>query len=194
DFGGKGNAKYLFTFFGGVNRPLLERVKTGVAFIGGGGIRDAQVMLENQSFEGWDGKGPGKLKGDAIDMTSRVVNLADVVEVYHRAGDVDAARDVARQRSGSQFDPDVVAAFCDEAELVFSDLDGATTWDAIIAAEPALQPTLTDEQFCTALDAIADFTDVKSPYTLGHSRGVAELVAEAGRTMNLAADEVEQLR
>ena len=218
DFGGKGSAKYLFTFFGGVNRPLLERARTGVEFITAGGFRDAQIMLDNhwfaardlcvrvglgedvqesvhQSFERWDGKGPRKLKGDAIDMTSRVVNLADVVEVYHRAaGDVDAAREVARQRSGSQFDPDLVEAFCDDAELLFSDLDVATTWDAIIAAEPSLQPSLTDEQFCTALDAIADFTDVKSPYTLGHSRGVAELVAEAGRAMNLPADEVEQLR
>jgi HD-GYP domain-containing protein (c-di-GMP phosphodiesterase class II) len=216
DIGGKDTLKYMRTYFGGVNRPVLERVKVGAAFITGG-FRDASVMLQNhwyaandlcirlglgddvresvhQSFERWDGKGPGKLKADAIDITSRIVQLADVVEVFHRAVGVDAARDVARERSGTQFDPGLVDSFCRDADLVFSDLDAATTWDAIIDAEPALQPALTDEEFCIALDALADFTDVKSPYTLGHSRGVAELVAGAARAMNLASDEVEQLR
>jgi HD-GYP domain-containing protein (c-di-GMP phosphodiesterase class II) len=83
---------------------------------------------------------------------------------------------------------------CEEAELVFSDLDSATTWDAVIAAEPVLQPMLSDDEFCTALEAIADFTDVKSPYTLGHSRAVAELVAEAARVFGLPEAEVEQAR
>jgi len=217
DFGGKGAMKYNFTYFGGVGRPILERAKTGVSFITAGGYRDAMVMLDNhwfaakdlctrvglgedvqesvhQSFERWDGKGPGKLKGDAIDVTSRIVNLADVVEVYHRAGGVDAARDVARDRSGTQFDPDLVDAFSKDAELVFSDLDATTTWDAIIGAEPALQPALTDEEFCVALEALADFTDVKSPYTLGHSRGVAELVVDAARVVHFPTDDVEQVR
>ena len=211
-----GSAKYMATYFGGVGRPLLERARTGVAFMAGG-FRDAQVMLDNhwyaardlcvrvglgedvqesvhQSFERWDGKGPRKLKGDSIDVTSRIVNLADVVEVYHRAGGVDAARDVARDRRGTQFDPDLVDSFSKDAELVFSDLDATTTWDAIIGAEPSLQPALTDEEFCVALDAIADFTDVKSPYTLGHSRRVAELAEAAARHMGMAADEVELVR
>src|SRR5207253_3766599 len=80
------------------------------------------------------------------------------------------------------------------SDLVFSDLDLTTSWDAIIAAEPALQPALTDDEFCVALDAIADFTDVKSPYTLGHSRGVAELAEAGARHMGMAADEVELVR
>ena len=40
-------------------------------------------------------------------------------------------------------------------------------------------------QFDAALAAIADFVDLKSPYTLGHSRGVAELAAEAGALLGL---------
>ena len=39
-----------------------------------------------------------------------------------------------------------------------------------------------------ALDAIAAFVDLKSPYFLGHSQAVAELVAEAGATLGLAGD------
>ena len=45
-------------------------------------------------------------------MPARLVNLADVVEVYHRTGGVEAAVAVARERSGTQFDPALVDVFC----------------------------------------------------------------------------------
>ena len=44
------------------------------------------------------------------------------------------------------------------------------------------------------LPAVADFVDLKSPYTLGHSRAVAELAAAAGTTAGHAADDVRTLR
>jgi HD-GYP domain-containing protein (c-di-GMP phosphodiesterase class II) len=46
----------------------------------------------------------------------------------------------------------------------------------------------------TALRAVADFTDLKIPYTIGHSTGVAELAAEAGRQWKLSESEVTTLR
>ena len=46
----------------------------------------------------------------------------------------------------------------------------------MIAAEPALAPVLSGEQLDAALLAIADFVDLKSPYTLGHASAVADLV------------------
>ena len=39
---------------------------------------------------------------------------------------------------------------------------------------------LATSEFDRALEAIANFVDLKSPYTLGHSRAVADLAAEAG--------------
>lgn len=44
-----------------------------------------------ESFERWDGKGAFGAKGEEILLTSRLVNLGDVVEVFHRAGGIDAA-------------------------------------------------------------------------------------------------------
>jgi HD-GYP domain-containing protein (c-di-GMP phosphodiesterase class II) len=55
----------------------------------------------------------------------------------------------------------------------------------VIAAEPTLATVISDEQFDDALTAIADFVDLKSPYTIGHSRGVAELAAAAARIYGL---------
>src|SRR5438876_8469366 len=112
-----------------------------------------------QTFERWDGKGvPKGARGEQILLTSRLVALADVVEVFHRAGGTDAAVAVARQRRGTQFDPRVVDLFAGQAESVFVGLDEASGWDAVIGAEPAGTRRLTGPEFDLALEAIADFT------------------------------------
>jgi HD-GYP domain-containing protein (c-di-GMP phosphodiesterase class II) len=46
----------------------------------------------------------------------------------------------------------------------------------------------------TMARAFADFTDLKSPYTTGHSRGVAELADGGARNANLTEPEVTGLR
>jgi HD-GYP domain-containing protein (c-di-GMP phosphodiesterase class II) len=146
-------------------------------------------------FERWDGKGdPGVLSGQAISRPVRVVQVADVVEVFHRDGGIDAAVALARQRSGTQFDPAIVECFCDAADDLLAPLAEATSWDAVIDAQPGLGRTLSDRELDDALEAIADFADLKSPYTLGHSRGVADLAAEAGRRCGLADEELSELR
>jgi HD-GYP domain-containing protein (c-di-GMP phosphodiesterase class II)/DNA-binding CsgD family transcriptional regulator len=106
----------------------------------------------------------------------------------------DAAVAVARERAGTQFDPAVVETFVDEATSVFAEVDAVKTWDAVIAAEPALETRLTDKEFGAALEAIADFTDLKSPYTIGHSRGVADLAEDAARAHGLDEGETTTVR
>ena len=57
-------------------------------------------------------------------------------------------------------------------------LDGLDdAWDAVVASEPSTPRRIADLD--RALEAVADFTDLKSPYVLGHSRRVAELAASA---------------
>ena len=201
----------------GARRPLIQRARTGIAFLGDG-RRAVQDMVENhwvatkdlaaglelgdevrdslyQTFERWDGKGaPAEAKGAQIRVAARLVNLADVVEVFHRAGGVEAAMAVARERSGTQFDPELVDLFCAEASGVFAELDEVTSWDAVIAAEPALALVLSDAQLDASLEAMADFVDIKSPWTIGHSRGVATLAAEAARGHGLSDDDVALVR
>src|SRR5207302_3206168 len=80
---------------------------------------------------------PKGVRGEQILLTSRLVALADVVEVFHRAGGTDAAVAVARQRRGTQFDPQVVDVFTGQAASVLAGLDEASSWDAVIGAEPA---------------------------------------------------------
>ena len=120
--------------------------------------------------------------------------LAEFVEVAHRVGGVPAAAELARKRSGKQFDPAAAACLCDDPETVLGGLDGVDTWDAVISAEPALAVVLSGERFDAALTAIANFVDLKSPYTLGHARAVADLAGAAGSHLGLDESERRTLR
>jgi HD-GYP domain-containing protein (c-di-GMP phosphodiesterase class II) len=64
----------------------------------------------------------------------------------------------------------------------------------VIAAEPALAMELSPDQLDRALAAIANFVDLKSPFTLGHSVAVAELAEDAGRRLGLPPEQVLALR
>jgi HD-GYP domain-containing protein (c-di-GMP phosphodiesterase class II) len=69
-----------------------------------------------------------------------------------------------------------------------------STWDEVIALDPQLGAALTDEQLDRALAAFADFSDLKVPLRLGHSRAVAELATQATATLGLPADQVVIVR
>ena len=161
DFGrSRQAAAFMLRNVGGPGRPLVERARVGVAFLGDG-RRAIESLAENhyratdelalrlrlsdevreslrQSYERWDGKGAYKLKGEEIARSSRLMNLADVVEVFQRTRGLEAAIGVARERSGTQFDPALVELFCERAPELFEELDSATSWAAVIDAEPSL--------------------------------------------------------
>ena len=159
------------------------------------GLPEPVLNALGHAYETWDGRGwPGELSGDEVPLAARVAQLAEFVEVAHRAGGVEGARRLARQRAGTQFDPVLSQLLCDEADAILSGLDDVDTWDAVIAAEPALAVVLSSDRFDAALLAIATFVDLKSPYSLGHSRAVADLVAAAGAQLNLDGGELRTLR
>ena len=69
-----------------------------------------------------------------------------------------------------------------------------SVWDAAMAAEPGPRPEISHDRIDVCLSAVADFADLKSMWTIGHSRGVAELAGHAGRMAGLPAGEVDLLR
>ena len=84
---------------------------------------DARTGIE-QSYARWDGKGvPVGLAGDAIALSARVSRVAVTAEVFHRTGGVDAAVEVVKERSGGNFDPQVVEAITRDPGPLFEDLD-----------------------------------------------------------------------
>lgn len=195
----------------GAGHPVLHRFRIGLNFaLSGHKELDGMVARHSEmaqslaasvglpapvqeavacAYEQWDGKGwPGNVKGDAIPIAARVSHFAEFIEVAHRSGGTDVAVDLAHRLSGSQFDPNVASLFAAEAEDIVGDLDGASTWGEVIAAEPTLTRPLSPNELDAAFGAIADFVDLKSPFLLGHGRAVGQLVKDASVPVGLDAE------
>jgi HD-GYP domain-containing protein (c-di-GMP phosphodiesterase class II) len=90
--------------------------------------------------------------------------------------------------------PWVVKLFCRDANALFAGLESAGNWEQVLAAEPSLAVTITEEKFESALEAIGDFADLKSPWRIGHARAVSALAAEAAGHYGLPEGETVILR
>ncbi len=204
-------------FIGGVGRPLLERFRIGIEFARWG-YKEVAAMVDGHaalargfaeelgfpadvveavgsSYEQWDGKGwPGAVKGEDVPLAARIAAVAEFTEAAFRAGGIDAATAIARKQGGKQFDPKLADLIESNAEEIFAGLESVNSWAVVIDGEPSLSRPLTEDEFDSALEAVANFVDLKSPYTLGHSVAVADLAEAAGRHAGLAAHEVRTLR
>jgi len=192
----------------GAGNPPLHRFRIGLEFVLWGhrdvdnmiashaalaqdlakrlGLQENTVRAIGAAYEHWDGSGwPGKLVGAAIPLASRIASLAEFVEVAHRSRGLTGAVEVARGRSARQFDPKVAATLVDNATEILDDLDGVRAWSGVIQSEPSLAVMLDADAFDAALLAVADFVDLKSPYTLGHSGAVAALAEAAATALGL---------
>jgi HD-GYP domain-containing protein (c-di-GMP phosphodiesterase class II) len=179
----------------GIKRGLMSHCLTTAQMAERLGLGADVSDALRQMFTRWDGQGvPGDVSGSAIAFSMRLFHLADTVEVFHRTAGVDAAIAVARERRGKQLDPSVVDAFCSLAPEVLGDSSTEPDWSLILANEPALQTRLSERELDAALEAVADFTDLRSPVRAGHSRGVADLVARAATRTGLPQQDLVALR
>jgi HD-GYP domain-containing protein (c-di-GMP phosphodiesterase class II) len=148
-----------------------------------------------QAFERWDGKGvPGNVGNEKVAPAIRLVGLADNIEAFHHAGGAQVAIAVARERRGTQFDPDLVDCFCDHADTILDRLGELSAWDEVIALDPALGAPMDEDLFDEALATFGDFADLKDPMRTGHSRSVASLAGAAASVLGLAPGEVTNVR
>jgi HD-GYP domain-containing protein (c-di-GMP phosphodiesterase class II)/DNA-binding CsgD family transcriptional regulator len=159
------------------------------------GLPGAVARVVPQVHERWDGKGlPLGLAGEVLATGARVIAVADQVEIFHRMDGREATRAMLRRRAGGWFDPGVVDACARHFDDICAELEAGSVWDAVLAAEPSPAVTLSETRIDDLAEAIADVVDLKSPWFLGHSRGVAELAAAAASTLGLDAGEAAAIR
>jgi HD-GYP domain-containing protein (c-di-GMP phosphodiesterase class II) len=141
-------------------------------------------------FEHWDGSGfPDGRVGAQIPVPARFAQLSyDALLLHEHLGGIGRIS----RLTGACYDPDVVALLRanDTAEVA----EIVSPWEAVLAAEPGGSAPLDSVQLDGACEAAADFADLKSPWLLGHSRGVAELAEAAAWRAGLDAAAVAGLR
>jgi len=104
------------------NHPFIESL---VADVKDYGILEMSSVIALSHHERWDGTGyPEGTKGDAIPVEARITSIADVYDAlsstrsYKEPYPEEKCREIIREGSGTQFDPDVVSAFFDSIDEV----------------------------------------------------------------------------
>ena len=153
-------------------------------------LPDSVSAAVHAVFERWDGSGfPDGLAGAQIPVPARFAQLSyDALLLHEHRGGIDGIARLA----GACYDPDLAVLLKgdDTAEVT----EVVSPWEEVLAAEPCGPTPLDSRQLDGACEAAADFADLKSPWLLGHSRGVAELAEAAAWRAGLDASRVAGLR
>lgn len=148
-----------------------------------------------QCHEQWDGGGrPRGLKGEQLSIAVRLFHMAHDADIFHRLGGVEAAMAVARQRGGKVYDPRIAERFCTVAGNYLRRLPSEATWETLMAAEPEPVRLLSPLELDAMTETVANFVDLRSEYTFGHSRGVASLAEAGARRLGLPEAETVAVR
>ncbi len=168
-----------------ISQNIAQRLQLG---------SDVDIAL-GQLYERWDGRGiPGRVKGEALTKSIRLLHIAQDAEVFYRMGGPSTALHAARQRANHLYDPEIVDYFCQHAGNLLETLEGNEIWDSVLAIEPKPHRTLSEPEIDTAARAIADFTDLRSRFSRGHSSAVAALAFAAAQHLHLPPQEAIRIR
>jgi HD-GYP domain-containing protein (c-di-GMP phosphodiesterase class II) len=171
-------------------RSLAQHCEVGARLAARMDLGETVCTALAHAYERWDGAGhPAGLRGDDVPMAVRVVSVARDAELWTRRAGWPVTVEVLARRRGRGYDPAVVDAVAGGGEHWLAEV--AEDPDALVLdSEPAPVVTIDDDRLDAALAAVADFTDIKSPWLRGHSTGVAELAVVAAAAAGLS--EVER--
>lgn len=108
-----------------------------------GAIMEKARIIAKQHHEKWDGTGYLGMKGEQIDTAARIVALADVFDAlvsrrpYKPALDIETAKKIIINDSGTHFDPEVVKCFIDNLDEFIKTLDSYV--DEVVEPEVTIE-------------------------------------------------------
>ena len=139
--------------------------------------------------EHWNGGGnPDGLRGESIPMASRIMLLAQTLDVFFTTSGPEQALQVIQQRSGKWFAPGVVRAASALAKrgTLWSGLNTEDPLSLALTLEPGKRMLSEGEVSLDAVcQAFAQIVDAKSPFTYNHSNGVANASIAIARKLDL---------
>jgi HD-GYP domain-containing protein (c-di-GMP phosphodiesterase class II) len=171
------------------NELIRIRCDRGAEICRSLGFPDATVDAVRSLDEQWDGQGAARgLSGDAIPLLARIALLAQTLEVFAARDGWSRALDVARERRGRWFDPELVGTLGAWAE----DPDwwaGLYTGDALArlaSEEPGERVVRVDADGVDRVaEAFASVVDAKTPFTAAHSTRMASIARGIANEMGL---------
>ena len=167
-------------------RSLAQHCEVGARLAERVGLGEAVCEALAHAYERWDGKGhPDGLAGEDVPVAVRIVTVARDAELWARQAGWPTAVEVLTRRRGHGYDPAVVDVVVDGADRWLADIvDDPCAM--VLDAEPEPVARIDESSLDAVLAAVADFTDIKSPWLRGHSSGVAGLVAPAAAAAGLS--------
>lgn len=220
DWSSKGQSLIYVACHAAPNGSLLEKAKQILTLLRAG-EKGARALVETRCERGanivrmldfpeessqailaldehWDGRGhPLGLKGEAIPLSGRIMGLAQTVEVFFCTSGSAGVYEMALQRRGTWFDPDLVDALC-------SFRNDAAFWERLADDDVQSQVThlepdeqrlrLDDARLDRVAQAFANIIDAKSPWTYNHSTGVADIAHGIGTLLDLSVAALRDLK
>jgi len=156
------------------------------------GLSESVQAALRHYLERWDGKGrPLGLAGEAVPRPARVAQVAAHAVLFDRLLGAAGAVQVIRERAGSALDPAAAAELTEEMLAALGEED---VWEAALEEEPGPRRVLRDPEIELVVRAFADLSDLKAPFSIGHSSAVADLAEKAGRRLGLGEPDLVVLR
>ena len=136
--------------------------------------------------EGWNGDGaPRGLRGEEIAPAARAARVASDAALFYEIGGLELAADAIRRRASGTLDPTMADAFLADARELLAEVSAGDPRERILEVEPEPMVEKDRAELPDVAAAFADIADLKTPFTHGHSRGVARLAIAAASMLRL---------
>jgi len=140
----------------------------------------------HEIHEWWNGGGaPQGLKGEDIVLAARIARVAADAALFDDLGGADLAAEALRRRAGWTLDPSIVAAFLVNPAEFVAEAHTGDPRERILAVEPAPVLERNAAGLMEVAAAFGNLADLKTTFTLGHSRSVARLATSAAAKLRL---------
>src|SRR5260370_35603298 len=91
----------------------------------------------SHAYGRWDGQVfPLLPSGEGLSATARLVHLVHVAQIYHQMGGAEAADEVVRRRSGTEFDPERARLWLQNSHDWLPNVPLHSVWDQALYNEP----------------------------------------------------------
>jgi HD-GYP domain-containing protein (c-di-GMP phosphodiesterase class II)/predicted DNA-binding protein (UPF0251 family) len=157
------------------------------------GLRETVQRALTDAVEWWNGEGPQGLRGDEIPPPARVAAAATHAARFDHLGGSEAAVEALRRRSGVTLDPELVEAFAASADELLAHAHAGDPHQLMLDAEPEPAVEIDADELPDVAAAFGDLSDLKTPWTHGHSSGVRRLALAAAARLDLDRQTVSRL-